>query len=859
MVSSLNDLYSIINAYDDAKDRSRVFTFIEFIKEFGFDNSSDILLTLYREYLIKWANIKKRNDFLDDREFVKEALIDTLKTITLSYSSYEEQDFLANLDWDNDMHKKAIIPFFAEKIRKICDFYKSKRNDFGRIINKTKFKGTRKSIEEIIYEKIIDFYFDRKNVTKQMEEFQRNLTITLEEYVDTYSEYFDIPRHKKCNDKTRQSLLTANLNNVNHEDYLEVNKVISELIYSGEVHLKEIPLIAQVGLDLSAECAGDLEDLRQELLNNVTLNQVSLSEQIALRRRLYEKLLGCDLYYIYSDEDKNLQSNILVKAANPTGNLLNCGSADMTLVESEQIKLISHIGLFFKPDKLGVLKVHADNFTWEVNTDKIKPDTFYIFPDPSKYGDIGNNKDINYPLVYEYKLDSVIKNLSSGIAKNEPLCFLSSPTWNTYYTKQNDVFRLIDNKDFSYSFTSFSDKGLLQNYQQDLYGNEYGLFKGLEIDEENETIIVPDFNNFPGIHETDYHSTSDSSLNYTKNVLINGGYFVDPRWQSNNKRIGKPFDYEERVRILENYIWSGIQTKPSTFFTPDVLTKHLNFGKIEKNYVTYEDHYSKSSSITLSSDNNEDIIVNVFESFITDLADDKNIVKVNYTRNELNKKTGTLYVNDRLSNSIISIAEDVKDFILVNNTLVIIKNNSFTFYTYDYNNNKLTFKQSTNSVNLNKDEVVKFLYNEKEDKLLILSLIPVEVNGKYYFNLKISQYNCVSNKLDTSIITFDNTIDDNFEFIYTEEKLSDCSFMFNNNTNNYIISYLIRDIDDSPNLYVHTFKMYNQEQFNNTLSSTCYRVEAEDSSTNEKVLLFNKTIATPDIQKNITFFIKNNG
>ena len=52
----------------------------------------------------------------------------------------------------------------------------------------------------------------------------------------------------------------------------------------------------------------------------------------------------------------------------------------MALVESEQIKLISHIGLFFKPDKLGILKVHADDFQWEVDMNKIQPDTFYVFP-----------------------------------------------------------------------------------------------------------------------------------------------------------------------------------------------------------------------------------------------------------------------------------------------------------------------------------------------------------------------------------------------------------------------------------------------------------------------------------------------
>lgn len=851
MNNSLTNLYSIINGYDDAKDRNRVFTFIEFIKEFGYENSSDVMLGEYRTYLTSWANIKKRNDFLDDREYVKAALTDTLKTITLTYSSYEEQDFLANINWENDLHKKALIPFFAEKIRSICDFYKNKRHELTHIVDKNKFKGTRKSIEEVIYEKIIDFYFDRKNLTPQMEELQRNLTITLEEYVDLYSEYFDIPRNKKCNDKSRKLMLQANLNNVNHADYLEVNKVISEMIYSGEVYLEEIPLIAQVGLDLSAECAGDVETLRQELLSNATLNQVSLSEQISIRRRLYEKLIGCDLYYIYSDDNKNLQSNILVKALNPSGNLLNCGSADMALVESEQIKLISHIGLFFKPDKLGILKIHADNFTWEVDTAKIKPNTFYIFPEPGKYGDIGNNKDINYPLVYEYKLDSVIKNISSGIAKDEPLAYISATTWNSYYTKQNDDFKIIDNKDFTYSFTKFSNQGLLHSYQLDMFGNEYGLFKGFDIDYENDTITVPDFNHISEIKVIDSRAENDSSFYTPRNILINGGYFVDPRCSSNDKRIGRKFNHSERIRIADDYIWTGITPHYQTFTTPDILTNHYHFGYFNAPEIEYIDHYKVKNTLTNSSEEDDKIVTNVFESFITDISEGKDIIKKKYSIKELNDKPGTLYFNDKSLLTTSLIAEDVKDFILMGETLIIIKVNRIEIYRYVYENNSTKFILVTNPINLKENEVIKVLYNEREDKFFILSLTPVTLNERYFLDLSISEYNPETRKFVSNIISFNKHLEENnFEYNFTLEGLKQCVFSYNNNTNTYIISYIINNIDDTPSLFVHKFKMYNQKQFDKTLDSICYCNEDKN-----KVYIFNETISSKN-EHNINFFSK---
>lgn len=858
MTVSLTNLYSLINGYDDAKDRNRVFTFIEFIKEFGLDNSSDILLSLYREYLTTWATIKKRNDFLDDKEYVKEALTDTLKSITLSYSSYEEQDFLANIDWENELHKKAIIPFFAEKIHSICKFYRNKRHEITHIVDKNKFKGTRKSIEELIYEKIIDFYFDRKNLTPQMEELQRNLNITLEEYIDIYSEYFDIPRNKKCTDKTRNALLSANINNVNHEDYLEVNKVISDMIYSGEVYLKEIPLIAQVGLDLSAECAGDVETLRQELLRNATLNQIPLTEQLRIRRKLYEKLIGCDLYYIYSDENKNLQSNILVKAENPSGNLLNCGSADMALVESEQIKLISHIGLFFKPDKLGILKVHADNFRWEINADKIKPDTFYVFPEPGKYGDIGNNKDLNYPLVYEYKLDSVIKNISSGMAKDEPLAYIAATTWNSYYSKQNDDFKIIDNKDFKYSFTSFSDKGLLRNYQVDMFGNEYGLFKGFKIDDENNSIEIPDIMSSTDIEYIDGRTENDNSLFGISNILINGGYFVDPSYPSTNKHIGKKFDHNIRQRIKDNYIWTGIITQPQTFTTPDILTKHLSFGEFVQDMVQYEDHYNTTYSITDSEDNTSEIITNVFDSFVSDIADERTIVKKRYSIKELEKEPGALYLNDKSLSEIILISENVKDFSIIGETLIIIKEDVIEFYRYIFDGESTKFIQLINSIDIT-NKISKILYNERDDKILLLTLNPVEINNKHFYDLYISEYEQATRKFNQNVIKFnDHLNENNFEKPVGNGELTNLVFTYNNNLNLYLLSYIIDNIDDSSNLYVHKFKLYNQDQFNKTLESVCYTSINENQS-----FIFNKDITTPgDItnsNKNITFFIQYNG
>ena len=873
---SLTNLYSFINGYNNAKDKDRAFTFIEFIKEFGFDNSVDIALSTYRDYLTQWALIKKRTDKLDDKEYVRETLTDTLKSLVLTYSSYEEQDFLAHLDWENELHVKAMIPFFAEKINSICEFYKNKRNDVAIIVHKNKFKGSKKSIEEIIYDKIINFYFNNKNQVAQIAELQKNLMISIEEYVDIYSEYFDIPRNRECTDESRKEMLEANLNNVDYKDYLEVNTVISDLIYSGDIYLKEIPLIAQVGLDLSAECAGDLETLRQDLLNNATLNQISLSEQVAIKRRLYEKLLGCNLYYIYSDMDKNLTQDILVTAENPTGNLLNCGSADMALYESQQIELISHIGLFFKPDKLGILKINTDDFTWSIDSEKIQPDTFYIFPDPAQYGDIGNNKDAGYPLVFEYKLDSVIKNISSGIAKDDPLGYISCTSWNTYYTKQDNDYKLNDNKEYTYSFTSLANLGYITNYQQDMFGNEYGLFKGMIIDNESNTITIPSKSSFPKVEYID--GRSDEEINAAgNNILINGGYFVDPRYPSTSEKLGRQFQYDEHIAIANDYIWTGFTLKPQTFFTPDELVKHIEASSFtDSALIKYIDHYKdKPTILSEEESSNESVTNQLFKDFITDISDEYTIIEKDYSIKDIQEMPGLLYLKDNTTKqNPILIGENVKDFIIVGDTLIIIFDNLFRIYKYSYSIDHTVYSLINEGIEFDSSDTIKILYNEKDNIFLILCLSPItleESPNRYFYNVKILKYDPETNKLDFNYVNYTpqyndesgTIINDNFEYIDSSSSIEGCSFIYNNNLNLYLISYLLNDNSNNPYIYNHTFRLFDQNLFESSLKSVVYT-----NLIGNKIYGSNSTIDTPGVFKssnnvpvynNLTFFIKANG
>lgn len=534
----LSDIKSIINGWNNAKDNERVFTYIEFIKLFGYDNDINIFITSYKDYVTKWAKIKKASISVSDQDFVLSKLVDTLKAITLDYSSYEQQDFISHIDLTNKAHLKSLTALYSRKIREITEFYRKKRNESVMVVRKNSMKGSTKSIQEIVYEKVFDFIFSNKNIVPSYKDIKRDLLVSIQNYVDTYSQYFDIPRTKEFTDKTRAQMLSANMNDVDYRMYLEIELVVSQILFSGNVMLEEIPLIAQLGVDLSQQCVGDMLALKNTLLANTTVNQVDINEQIALKRRLYQKFLGCDLYYMYVDLQGNVQMDILCKAQNPTGNLLNCGTPDTATIQNEELELLSHIGLFFKPDKTSILKINAKDYTWTIDTENLINDTVYVFPDPNKYGDIGNNKSSNYPLIMEYKLDWDIKNISSGEAANDPMLWITDQGWASYYSKQDDDFKVIKNTNYEYAFTYLANKGYLYCYQTDVWGNQFGLLKGCSVSylKDEHGIIITDENDNPIIDKITLNSKFNSTqMKHGSNeptspipIILNGGYMENP-------------------------------------------------------------------------------------------------------------------------------------------------------------------------------------------------------------------------------------------------------------------------------------------------------------------------------------------
>lgn len=757
---TLDNISSVINNSPYAIDTDRALTFIEFIKQYGFDNSQETFLTTYKEYLTRWADKKNDDTLLSDEEFIRQKMIEILKSITLTYSSYEEQQFIGSLDWTDIEQIKTVIPLYVRKIKEICEFYRGKRNEAPLIVAKNRTKGSYQSIEQIIYEKVIDFLFNNRNLQPQISELKQNLMISIEQYVDTYSEYFDIPREKKFrkDNENRESQIGINMTDIDYRDYIEINTVINEIIYTGEVYLEEIPLIANLGIDFGQPCVGEMAELRKSLIASATINRIPLTEQVNIRRKFYEKYLGCDLYYMYVDDVKNVHMDVLCEAKNPSGNLINTQTPDRAVTFADQIELLSHIGLFFKPDKTSILKIGAKDFSWEVDKDKLIEDTVYVFPDPNKYGDIGNNKDPNYPIIMEYRLDYDIRNLSSGNSMHDPLMLIDEQVWNSYYSKQQDIFKAIDNKNFEYSFTSLANIGFIHNYQVDIFGNEFALYKGysevwIEDPETGEKILdhieIPDKFN-PGIEYPD----DLEDFEQRKNYIINGGYFEDPfnvgHYQTiNGEKVyipGKKFNYERRLTMNDYYHWSGLKLGKAPLVTPSFIYPEINFGQFgDTRGYTYTDHFQYTESRLDLIEDHEDIIGEVLPAFGSQLygddEDDIPVVTVHKSFTDLQSEAGTLFIKNSnefesrplsLANCFSWLPDDIKsqkikDFWVMKQILILELEEEYVFIPYLYEDGEFRDGIGLNKlIRLPKDEAfwTKPLWNEKESVFYITLLEP---------------------------------------------------------------------------------------------------------------------------------------
>ena len=103
---------------ENALDRNRPFTFLEFIENVREQYEPEDLQNFYNEYIRRYNN-KSVAKAASDKEIIIERYREFLRDITLSYTTNAEKKFLSQVDFTNKYDTQIAISFYSRKIRSI--------------------------------------------------------------------------------------------------------------------------------------------------------------------------------------------------------------------------------------------------------------------------------------------------------------------------------------------------------------------------------------------------------------------------------------------------------------------------------------------------------------------------------------------------------------------------------------------------------------------------------------------------------------------------------------------------------------------------------------------------------------------
>ena len=508
-ITELN--FTIVNDADNSKDSIRPFSFLDFIQYLQTEYSPEKYTAYYSSYLKKWyAKIEVKG--ADQESGYKEFYKQFMQEVVLKYTTQTERLFLQKIDYNNPMDLDIAISFYANRLTEIAMLYKSRREEAKYVVERNKARGSVTGIERAIFDNIYNFIVNFSNETELEDgvcpspkpsaacadqlvgDVLKDFNINVLEYIDVYGDYFDITRNN-CN---RVEQLDSDEGRVDLREILCVDNIVdidSDYFFDPDAIniLKENTFLQPFGnitinppsfteADINAFC--NTEDSVFEEINSVyTKGGLSLSQVYAAKRQILSKYASSDFYFI-NTTSFTPTSGVLFRADAPTNNLLNLQTTDIAAVQSSHQKVTRDVGLFFKPDDIGIFKLNTGSSRYSIDTSLLERDRVYIFPDPNVYGNVGVNTQDDYPLVYVFDYRDNIRDISSGVAAGDPKITNKNLTIEPYSTKQRDIQELDDLNELSYrlNFTDLYNKGAIRKMAYDCFGNEYALLKPVSVD-----------------------------------------------------------------------------------------------------------------------------------------------------------------------------------------------------------------------------------------------------------------------------------------------------------------------------------------------------------------------------------------
>lgn len=567
-------------------DQNQPLSFQEWLKYNNtiFTNVDDFLVR-YQSYLNNWYEAKNSSN-VDREQITRDLYVSLIKEIIISFSSSDEKRYLKNIDFNNKRDVAIAIPFFAQKIKEICLYYSTLRDDVKTAELRYNLKGSNYGIEKIIYneisksletEDLTDFI---RTLNLSLSDIRNNMVINVEDLYDTYTNYFDIspnvaPSAYNVVNGDRKTFFSDNVYDINSDLFLNFNSAIVQAITSYPFYLIELG-DNNFSIDVRPPPTS-LNYLKDADFINTVNTETQSNLNLNLQKEGITKFIGTDFYYLSTDSTATkILTGELFSAINGFANYVNKRYPAVAAIPSSSFsKTAKQIGLFFKPDKIGISTFSNFGINATANLSALKPNTVYIFPDPKKYGNVSglSQEEFDTPLTfvennYFNKIDfsnqyafgdsetdpyfqifrayesreQTLNSSFQGLARySDPQDFFTGDLKTIWANK--DVFPIIPQNLFPIDNRIeklYSLNKTLVQYKTDVYGNEYSLYKNI----------------YPNKALVSEQQASDEGLKYC--VTLDGYSFYDAI-------SGYNFNWTE-VNPSKNY--SGIILKTTTNIPP---------------------------------------------------------------------------------------------------------------------------------------------------------------------------------------------------------------------------------------------------------------------------------------------------
>ena len=513
---------------EDALDRFTPFSFVEFIETVTEQYQPDTLTDFYNTYINRW-NTKNTAKPVNNKEIIIERYRDFLKDITLNFSTNAEQRYLTQLDFSDAHDLEVAMSFYSKKIRSIISYYKSKRQKLHYAATKAKVKGSTLGAEQAAIDLILEFLENRSTAGKDydIDKIKERLSISMTEYFDNFAQYFNKTPDASSYGKTFQGYDP------------------SQLPRDNIFLLNDESLIQQVFANVASDLI-ELKEAQQTL--NFNIKEDSLFSN---KRKLTEKFMGADFYYIATDGegnpelDENNNIKMLFKAQKPYANFLNQDFPSTASIFSNDIVSERDLG-FFRPQNSAIVVIEGKRLQFFTRK-KYPPNQLYIFPDPNLFTNTEN------VLTFIIDTSRAINNASKGIAVNQPNTDRDSTAFIGYNSEMGQDRNL--NTDLSYLF----DEGYIFDGKKDLFGNIFGLVKDSNYYRDNVTL---------------------ETRKQVKSLLMNGYQFFDDLYGEGYKfsyKISDSVTFAETIRSGLSTFTNGFTGRSTPGLIPDTPSSWTSF------------------------------------------------------------------------------------------------------------------------------------------------------------------------------------------------------------------------------------------------------------------------------------------